>query len=112
MTNFSIDTNVITGAVTSKEWTPEETAARETRLASMRQVPEKITPRQVRLLLLQKGMLQNVLTLIATQDEATRITWEYATEFQRNNPLLKSLATSLNITDQQLDQFFFEASEL
>lgn len=75
-------------------------------------VPISVTPRQVRLLLLQKNMLSNVEAMIAQQDEATRITWEYATAFYRDDPLLNQLALNLNLSQEELDQFFIEANEI
>lgn len=75
-------------------------------------VPASVTPRQVRLLLLQQGLLANIEATIAAQDEATRITWEYALEFQRNDPLLNQLAANLGLTDTQIDEFFIAASQL
>jgi hypothetical protein len=74
--------------------------------------PDSITPRQCRLLLLQQGLLDDVEAMIAAQDEATRITWEYALEFRRDDPLLNALAANLGLTDEQIDEFFFAASEL
>jgi hypothetical protein len=62
-------------------------------------VPSSITPRQCRLLLLKKGLLSQVESMIAQQDEATKITWEYALEFERDNPLLLKLATNLNLLE-------------
>lgn len=75
-------------------------------------VPETVTPRQVRLLLLQQGLLDQVETLISQQDKATQITWEFAIEFRRNDPLLNNLAQQLNLTEDQVDQFFIAASQL
>lgn len=75
-------------------------------------VPQAITPRQTRLLLLQQGKLAEVEAMIAQQDEATKITWEYAVLFQRDDPLLNSLATNMGWTSEQLDQFFIAASQL
>lgn len=75
-------------------------------------VPETITPRQCRLVLLQQGLLSQVEAMIAQQDEATRITWEYATEFRRNDPLLNQLSVNLNLTQGQIDQFFIAAAQL
>lgn len=74
--------------------------------------PSSVSPRQVRLLLLQKNLLSDVESMIAQQDEATKITWQYAIEFNRNDPLLNQLATNLNLTQEQIDQFFIEASQL
>lgn len=75
-------------------------------------VPDSVTPRQVRLLLLQQNLLADVETMIAQQDEATKITWEFASEFRRDDPLLNQLALNLNLTQEQLDQFFIAASQI
>lgn len=75
-------------------------------------VPYSVTPRQVRLLLLAQGLLASVEAMIAAQDEATRITWEYALEFRRDDPLLNQLAVNLGLTEDQIDQFFIAAAQL
>jgi hypothetical protein len=75
-------------------------------------VPSYITPRQCRLVLMQQGLLAQVEQMIAQQDEATRITWEYALEFRRDDPLLNALAQNLGLTDQQIDEFFVAAAQL
>ena len=77
-------------------------------------VPPSITPRQCRLLLLQQGLLSQVEVVIAQQDEATKITWEYALEFRRDDPLLTQLAISLTppLTPEQIDHFFIAAAQL
>jgi len=75
-------------------------------------VPEFVTPRQVRLLLLQQGLLDEVEAIIAQSDRATQITWEFAIQFNRNDPLLQALANNLNLTSEQVDQFFIAASQL
>lgn len=74
--------------------------------------PYSITPRQCRLLLLQQGLLSDVENMIASQDEATKITWEYALEFRRDDLLLLQLAKKLNLTEEQIDQFFIVAARL
>lgn len=83
-----------------------------TQLVAYVRVPEVVSPRQVRLLLLSQGLLENVKAMIAQQDEATQITWEYAEEFRRDNPLLNQLAANLGLTDQQIDEFFVAAAAL
>lgn len=75
-------------------------------------VPGLVSARQARLVLLNQGLLANVEAMIAQQDEATRITWEYATEFRRNDPLLISLAANLGLTDEEIDDFFIQAAGL
>ena len=77
-------------------------------------VPVSITPRQCRLLLLQVNLLDQVEAIVAQQSRAVQLAWEYATEFRRDDPLLLTLAGSsgLNLSSEQLDQFFIQAAAL
>ena len=77
-------------------------------------VPESITPRQCRLILAQQHLLDSVEAMIAQQDRATQITWEYALEFRRDDPLLNALAgpDKLNLSKEQIDQFFIASAQL
>lgn len=75
-------------------------------------VPQSVTPRQVRLLLLKQGLLDQVEAMIAQQDQATKITWEFASEFRRDNPLLLALAQNLGLTQGQIDEFFIAAAAI
>lgn len=75
-------------------------------------VPSTITPRQCRLVLFAQGLLPTVEDMITQQGEQARITWEYAVEFNRNDPLLNSLGAALNLTEEQIDQMFIAASQL
>ena len=75
-------------------------------------VPASVTPRQVRLLLLSQNLLDQVEGVIAASDKATQITWAYASEFRRNDPLLTALASQLGLSDEQVDQFFIAAAEI
>jgi hypothetical protein len=109
--HFEVITNATTGEQTIRPYTPEEIAAREAAYAASR-VPKSVTPRQVRLVLLAQGLLASVEAMIAQQDEATRITWQYASEFRRDDPLLNQLAVNLNLTSQQIDDFFITAATL
>jgi hypothetical protein len=81
-------------------------------IVSVPVVPASVTPRQVRLLLLQQGLLANVESLIASSDQATKITWEFASEFKRNDPLLLALAQQLGLTSEQIDAFFIAAANI
>lgn len=113
MTNYTrIIVNLSTGQQEIVPLTPEEIFEIENRAPEPVQVPQTVTPRQVRLLLLQQGLLSQVQSMIEQQDEATRITWEYALEFQRNDPLLNQLGTNLGLTSEQIDQFFIAAAQL
>jgi len=42
----------------------------------------------------------------------TKITWDYATEFLRTDPLIASIGTSLGLTDEQIDVLFRYAAKL
>jgi len=50
--------------------------------------------------------------MISQLDQASQITWEFAIEFRRNDPLLNSLGQALNLTGEQIDQLFIAASQL
>mgnify|MGYP003638401034 CR=1 FL=1 len=109
---FEVITNLSTGEVTTRPYTQEEIDAVLAAASAPPPVPASVTPRQARLLLLSQGLLSQVTTLIAQQPEAAQIAWEYASEFRRDDPLLLSLAASLNLTSQQLDEFFISAASL
>ena len=111
---FTLHTDAITGQSTQIPWSPEEIAERQARIAAMfpPTVPTSITPRQCRLILAQQGLLASVETMIAAQDEATKITWEYALEFRRDDPLLNALGVNLGLTSEQIDAFFIAAAQL
>lgn len=74
--------------------------------------PSIVTMRQARLALLQSGYLSTVNAAIAAGGQADQITWEYATEVDRNSPLVVNMATALNLTSQQLDNLFTLAAPL
>lgn len=110
MEYFEVITNAVTGEQTIRPYTQEEIEAAIA--AAAPKVPASVTPRQVRLLLLSQNLLAQVETIIAASDEATKISWEYASEFRRDDPLLLALATQLELTSQQVDEFFIAAATL
>lgn len=75
-------------------------------------IPSIVSMRQARLALLQWGLLSQVNTVISTADEATKITWEFSTEVQRDNALVSSLSLALGLTAQQIDELFVFAATL
>lgn len=81
-------------------------------LAPAQKIPSVVSMRQARLALLQSNLLAQVNTAIETGAEADKITWEYATEVNRNDALVKNMATALQLTEQQLDDLFLIASGL
>ena len=71
-----------------------------------------MTPRQVRLVLTQAGLRAQVEAAVALADQDTKDTWEFSTVIDRSNPLLVAMATSLGMTETQLDELFILGSTL
>ncbi len=74
-------------------------------------VPTSITMRQCRLYLLNQNLLDDVENIVS-QNRAWQIEWEYANEVLRTNQLIVAMQSSLNLTDEQVDTMFLEASKL
>ncbi|WP_034255678.1 hypothetical protein [Aliarcobacter lanthieri] len=76
-------------------------------------VPSSITQRQCRLMLHKMGKYKQAATLIEDSvDDEIKIEWEYATTIERTNPLVSYLEDELELTKEQLDNLFIEASKL
>lgn len=75
-------------------------------------VPNKVSMRQARLQLLASNQYETVNSAISTMGSAAQIEWEYATEVIRTNPLVAAMQQLLGWTDEQMDQYFIEASKL
>lgn len=73
-------------------------------------VPKEVTMRQARLALYDSGILDTVVNAISSSsDEVLKIEWEYARDVSRDWERLILLATSLGLTDEQLDNLFILA---
>lgn len=81
-------------------------------------VPAHVSPRQIRLWLLQNGLtLASVDTAIGgLSDPALRaqaqVEWEYANRIDRAHPLVIALAEELELTEEEVDEAFREAVHL
>jgi hypothetical protein len=75
-------------------------------------VPAVISRRQARLALLNAGLLDAVEAAIANAPPAVRITYEDATEWWRDDPLIAELARALGLSESQVDELFVKASRL
>lgn len=79
-------------------------------------VPQQVTMRQARLALLGAGLLSSVDVAIAGMTEpaksAAQIEWEYAAVVERNSGLVPALASSLGMTESQIDDLFIQAATL
>ena len=72
-------------------------------------VPTTITPRQARLALLKRNLLDAVDAFLQTNPEH-KIEWEYATYFERNSNLIISAGAGLGLTSEQIDELFIYAN--
>lgn len=81
--------------------------------AKKQSVPTVVSMRQARLALLEADLLSTIETAIQNGlDEAMKIEWEYATEVRRDWESLIAMATSLGMTDADLDNLFILAGTL
>ena len=76
-------------------------------------VPESITPRQARLVLLAFGLLDQIEgALAAIEDPAERraaqIEWEFASAVSRSHPLVQAFADQLGWDSAQIDQLMVQ----
>lgn len=71
-----------------------------------------VSPRQARLALLGAGLLTQVENAVTAAGGATQITWEYATVFERTDPLIATLSAALGLTSAQVDALFATAATL
>lgn len=78
-------------------------------------LPAVVTPRQIRLALLDEGLLDSVQNIIDTLDEPLRskanIEWEYSLNIDKYSPLVQKLYPLLGLTTEQLDDLFTKAAE-
>ena len=98
------------------EWiegaTPEEIAE-----ANKPIVPSIITARQLRLQLVLSGFDLNTIDLIIDSlpepnKSIARVSWEYATTFEREHQMLGLIAQQLGISQTELDTIFINAEKL
>jgi len=84
----------------------------------IRAVMKNLTARQFRLGLLQAGRSPDQVeaAIAAITDEAERskakIEWEYASEFQRQHPLIESVSAALGLSPEDVDTLWNEALTL
>lgn len=80
------------------------------------QIPQEITMRQARLVLLEHDLLANVQVAINSLPEPNKtkaqIEWDYSNVLQRNNLFVTLLGTALGLTDVDIDNLFIEGSTM
>lgn len=81
-------------------------------------VPSSISPRQIRLWLVENGV--SLATVAAAIDgipdellrEKTKIEWEFSPYVERNHPMINTLGAALNLSPEQIDAAFVQAAQL
>jgi len=79
-------------------------------------LPRVATARQIRLALVDAGLLDSVQTAFTDLSEPLKtkaqIEWEYATEIEKNSPLIQALYPKLGLTEDDLDDLFVAAANM
>lgn len=75
-------------------------------------VPLSVTSAQGRLALFNAGKLDQVDTAISSAAKDIKIWYEYATIWERNNPILNSLANQLGLSSLDIDTLFISAATI
>jgi hypothetical protein len=75
-------------------------------------VPDAITPRQMRLALLARGISPAMIAGMLAGNEAAMIEWEYSLEILRTHPLVTSMASAMGMEDSDVKALFTAAAEL
>lgn len=79
-------------------------------------VPDSVSMAQARLILLKIGKLSEVDSainnMIGDEGESARIEWEFQTRVSRKSNLVMEMANMLELTDEELDDLFIEASKI
>lgn len=112
--------NVLTGEIIERNAAPEELKQMqdlERQLPTHRHVPQVITNRQFRLMLINMGVDLQLITdeinkLPEPYKQQAWVSWEYAPTFERSNEMVQQLADKLGIDADELDTIFIEGERL
>jgi len=105
MARFFVETNAITGAVTSRPFTAEEEAAAD-------RPPARVTRRQFRMQLEDDGLLDGVEAWVGQQSRRVQIAYESSGTFVRDEPMMQAGFAALGFQTAQIDAFFKAAFAL
>lgn len=76
-------------------------------------IPQQVPMWAVRTVLQNDDLFDQAQAAItASTDNALKNVWEYGNYADRNSKAIASLATTLNLTDAQVDQMFIDANSL
>ena len=68
--------------------------------------PAVVSAAQARIALLAANLLTSVTAAVDLADDATKIWFEYATEWRRDNPIVEALGSSLGLSSSDIDDLF------
>lgn len=73
-----------------------------------------VSPFQAKAALHRAGLLDNVKQLISNEDTdiLIRLAWEEAIEFRRLSPIIQTLGSILELTEEQIDDLFTDAQSI
>lgn len=69
-------------------------------------VPVSVSPRQMRLALLDLGLLDEVEAMVAASDRAMQIMWEYSLDYERAHPAWDAMGGSIGKAPADIDDLF------
>lgn len=77
-------------------------------------IPTIVTRLQAKIALAQAGLLDSIESLMTDPltDIVTKIAWQDAQTFDRDSVTLQTIAMSMGLTDQQLDDLFTAAAQI
>lgn len=87
-------------------------------VAIARRAAMECTPRQARLAMVQTNygegsLLEAVQAAVdSSPNSAVKITWEYATKWQRADAFISSIGAQLGLTEEDIDDLFLLAMQL
>lgn len=90
----------------------EEELAEEAERTRIANVPHTVSPRQIRQALTRVNLRTAVETAVQAGDQDLKDWWEFATEFQRNNPHVIEMGIALEVSERQLDDLWTLAGTL
>jgi hypothetical protein len=71
-----------------------------------------VSPRQIRLALNALNLRETVDAYVAAAGQDTKDSWEYATQIDRDNPLIAACAAALGKSEEEIDALFELAASL
>jgi hypothetical protein len=74
--------------------------------------PPSLTPRQIRLGLYAVGITEDTIDGYLQGDPASHIEWKFASQYERDHPLVAAIADELELSPEQVDALWEWAAEL